>query len=171
MLLGAVPYLNYGLLPAGALVVAVLLLRPSRPALLGAVAGAAFVVALFTAGGFWWFDGVEATHARWAAGSGSDRPYDYVLWANLALFAVITGPAAAVGLARLRDRRTWLLVGATLVAVVVLDLSGVTRGEVERIWLPFASWVMLACAGLSRGWLAPQVMVALVVQATVGLMW
>src|SRR5690606_13469324 len=109
--------------------------------------------------------------ARWAFGSGSKRPYEYVLYANLALFAIITGPATAVGLARLRHRRAWLLVGAALLAVAVLDLSGVTRGDVERIWLAFAPWVVLACTGLSSWWLAAQVAVALGVQATVRLMW
>ena len=41
----------------------------------------------------------------------------------------------------------WLVVAA-LVAVVVSDLSGVMRGEVERIWLPYAPWVVAAAAAL-----------------------
>ncbi|HEX6444723.1 MAG TPA: hypothetical protein VF053_06545 [Streptosporangiales bacterium] len=175
VLLAATAYLNYGLLPLAAIPLVVLWRArfPLRP-LVGLGVGAALVVAAFTAGGFWWPDGVAATHARWAFGSGSKRPYWYVLVANLALFAVITGPATAAALARLR-RGAWPLVGAALLAVAVLDLSGVTRGEVERIWLPFAAWVMLAASALPRAhvrrWLLAQVAVAVLVQGTVRLLW
>lgn len=175
VLLGATPYLNYGLLPLGAVAVAVVLLRPSRAAVIGLLVGACLVVLAFTGAGFWWFGGVLATHERWASGRGSDRPYWYVLFGNLALFAMLTGPATAAGLARLRGLRPWLLVGSTLVALAVVDLSGVTRLEVERIWLPFAPWVMLAtsalCPSVSRRWLVGQVIVAVLVQATVALVW
>jgi hypothetical protein len=175
VLLAATAYLNYGLLPLAAIPLVVLWRArfPPRP-LTGLGVGAALVVAAFTAGGFWWPDGVAATHARWAFGSGSKRPYGYMLVANLALFAVITGPATAVALTRLR-RAAWPLVAAALLAVAVLDLSGVTRGEVERIWLPFAPWVMLATSALPRAqvrrWLLAQVAVALLVQGTVRLLW
>lgn len=175
VLLGATAYLNYGLLPVGAIAIAVVVLRPSARAVTGALAGAALVAGAFTAGGFWWPDGVAATHERWAAGSGSRRPYGYVLVANVALLAVITGPATAAGLVASRGRRLWLLLGAVVLAVVVLDLSGVTRGEVERIWLPFAPWLMLAAAALPSGhvrrWLAVQVATALLVQGAVKLLW
>lgn len=175
MLLAATAYLNYGLLPLAAVPLVVLARArfPARP-LAGVLAGAVLVVAAFTAGGFWWPDGVAATHARWAFGSGSKRPYAYMLVANFALFAVITGPATTVALARGRNE-VWPLVGTALLGLAVLDLSGVTRGEVERIWLPFAPWVMLAACALPRRrirqWLAAQVAVALLVQGTVRLLW
>jgi hypothetical protein len=175
VLLAATAYLNYGLLPLAAIPLVVLWRArfPLRP-LVGLGLGAALVAAAFTAGGFWWPDGVAATHARWAYGSGSKRPYGYMLVADLALLAVITGPATAVGLTRLR-RAAWPLVAAALVAVVVLDLSGVTRGEVERIWLPFAPWVMLVTSALPRAhvrrWLVAQVAVAVLVQGAVRLLW
>jgi hypothetical protein len=41
-----------------------------------------------------------------------------------------------------------LLAGAAVAAVVVADLSGLSKGEVERIWLPFAPWVTTAAAAL-----------------------
>lgn len=175
VLLGATAYLNYGLLPIGAIAVAIVVSRPSARAVAGALAGIAVVACAFTAGGFWWPDGVAATHERWAAGSGSMRPYGYVLVANLALLAVITGPATAAGLVAAHGRRLWLLLGSVVLAVVVLDLSGVTRGEVERIWLPFAPWLMLAATALPSGhvrrWLAVQVATALLVQGAVKLLW
>lgn len=174
LLLGAIPFLSYGLLSLGAVVLAVLLLRPSWPAVLGVIAGAAVVFCAFTAAGFWWPDGVAATHERWAAGQGSQRPYEYVVLANVAVFALITGPVAAAGLALARGRRLWLLVGSALLALAVLDLSGVTRLEVERIWLPFAPWVMLASGAITsatRVWLVAQVVVAVLVQSAVDLVW
>ncbi|MQA06596.1 MAG: hypothetical protein GEV07_29130 [Streptosporangiales bacterium] len=174
VLLGALPFLSYGLLTLGAVAVAVLLLRPSRPAVVGAVAGAALVFAAFTGAGFWWPDGALATHERWASGRGSDRPYWYVVVANFAVFALITGPAAGYALTVARGRRLWLLVGSALLALAVLDVSGVTRLEVERIWLPFVPWVLLATSEIRsapRVWLIAQVAVAVLVQATVDLVW
>jgi hypothetical protein len=51
--------------------------------------------------------------------------------------------------------------------VLAADLSGLSKAEVERIWLPFAVW-LVAAAGLlparqARWWLAAQVAVALAV--------
>ena len=47
------------------------------------------------------------------------------------------------------------------------------RGEVERIWLPYAPWVVVAGATFtrSRGWLLLQVATALAVQALVVSPW
>ncbi len=57
-----------------------------------------------------------------------------------------------------RPRLPVLLAGVALVGVLALALSGVTRLEVERIWLPFARWTVALCAGLpssrQRRWLA-----------------
>ncbi|MEV1206656.1 hypothetical protein AB0J07_42385, partial [Microbispora rosea] len=113
--------------------------------------GMAAVSALFASGGFWWPAGVLATHAEWAADPGAARPYLYFLVANLAVLALVTGPAAAAGLVapgRARDR---ILPLAAVVAVLALDVSGVTRGEVERIWLPFALWVAAAAGRAGAG--------------------
>jgi hypothetical protein len=41
-------------------------------------------------------------------------------------------------------------VGGALAAVVLADLSGMSKGEVERIWLPFVPWGLLACASIAR---------------------
>lgn len=173
-LLGGSLYLSYGLVPVGALAAAVLALRPSARVVGWAVGGVGLVGAGFAVGGFWWPAGVAATHAEWAAGVGAARPYGYFLLGDLAILAVLVGPAAAVGLARLRDRRLWVLVGAALVAVAALDLSGVTRGEVGRIWLPYMPWIVAATAALrppGRGWLAAQAMVALLVQGLLNSPW
>jgi methylthioxylose transferase len=60
-----------------------------------------------------------------------------------------------------------LLCAAAGIAVLVADVSGLSKAEVERIWLPFAVW-LIAAAGLlptrqARWWLAGQAAVALAV--------
>jgi hypothetical protein len=60
-----------------------------------------------------------------------------------------------------------VLAGAALAGAVALDLSGVTRGEVERIWLPYAGWVLAAAAlhrPPARRWLAAQALLGLALQ-------
>ncbi|PZF85564.1 hypothetical protein [Jiangella anatolica] len=145
-----------------------------RWATLAVAAGAgAVVVALPLLLGFWWLDGLAATRVQYYAGVGAERPYAYFLLANLAVFALATGPATAAGLARLRDRRAWLVVGAGLAAVIVADLSGLSKAETERIWQPFLPLVLLAGAALapSRRWLAVQAGVAVVLQALLRSPW
>ena len=142
----------------------------------GLAVGLGLVVAAFTADGFWWPDGVRATHHFYAHNYGSgSRPYGYFLLADLAVFAVMIGPATVAGIAHLNVRRNpaaWLIVAA-LIAVAVSDLSGYMRGEVERIWLPYAPWVVVAGAAFtrSRSWLLLQVATALAVQAVVVSPW
>ncbi|MFI7503624.1 hypothetical protein ACIBVL_35155 [Streptomyces sp. NPDC049687] len=66
-----------------------------------------------------------------------------------------TGVSPAVRLA--------LLVAATLAALLIADLSGMSKAETERIWLPFAMWLLASCAFLTRPriWLAAQALIAL----------
>ena len=96
---------------------------------------------------------------------------------TVAAWALVLGPATAVGVARLRDRRAWALVGGGLAAAAVAELTGLSEGEVERIWLPFTICVLPAGAVLwssrraARAWLGVQVAVALAVTATVETLW
>ena len=173
-LFGAALFLSYG--------VALLALVPAVASsalgrwrsLLWAAGGAVLVVAAFAAAGFWWFDGLSATIERYRAGVSADRPYAYFLIANLAAFAIALGPATAAGLARLRPKRAWLICAPALVAVIAADLSGLSKGEVERIWLPFLPWVLVAAGALvshDRRWLAAQVACALAIQIGVSTPW
>jgi hypothetical protein len=152
---------------------------PWRPVLV-AGAGAATVAAVFAAAGFWWFDGLAATRAAYEAGVASRRPYGYFLLANLAAFAVAAGPALAAGMSRLRRRGPWILASAALFSVALADLSGLSKGEVERIWLPFVPWALVATGTLARRhrpaepartWLSVQVVTALAVQMTLRTPW
>ncbi|MFG3659173.1 hypothetical protein [Streptomyces sp. NPDC047706] len=63
------------------------------------------------------------------------------------------------------ESRLAVLLLAALVAVLAADLSGMSKAETERIWLPFAVWLLAAGAFLPRprGWLAAQAAVALLV--------
>jgi hypothetical protein len=97
--------------------------RRLRPAVLAA-AGVAVVLGAFAAAGFWWLSGLLRTRGIYVRGVARFRPYPYFLVGDLAAFAVIVGPATAAGLARLRDRREWLLVGGALAAALLADVSG-----------------------------------------------
>jgi hypothetical protein len=170
LLLGAALYCSYGILPLGAVAVAVVVCaRRVRPLLVGAL-GIVAVGAVFAAFGFWWWDGLDVTRLRYAEGLAHKRPYDYFLIADLAACAISAGPAALAGLALLRRRcRLWWPIGGAVVAIVVSDVSGLSKGEVARIWLPFTVWLLLATAALRgararRGWLAVQVALALAIQ-------
>jgi hypothetical protein len=59
--------------------------------------------------------------------------------------------------------RLALLVASALLALLIADLSGMSKAETERIWLPFAVWLLPACAFLTgpRAWLATQATLAL----------
>lgn len=143
-------HLTYGLVPLVVIPVAVAVARRCWTALAGAALGGAAVVAAFSAAGFFWLDGLAATHTRYLLGVAPHRPFAYfALLANPAAFALAVGPAAFVALRVVRDRRIWLLGGAGLAAVVISDLSGLSKGEVERIWLPFVPWILVLTGGLA----------------------
>ncbi len=169
-------HFSYGIAPLGLLAVA-LLVRRRDGRVLRLVAGAggvAAVTAVFAAAGFRWWEGLAATREQWALGVGPDRPQAYFLVANLAALAAAVGPAAVTGLTRLRAHRglALLVLGATA-AVTVANLSGLSRGEVERIWLPFTPWLVAAAAALDRrrGWLGVQVLTALALQTALVSKW
>lgn len=175
--LGIALYCSYGIAPLGAVAIAVVICaKRVRPLIVGAL-GVAVVAAAFASSGFWWWSGLAATRIRYAEGLARLRPYNYFVLADLAAFAISIGPAAIAGLASLRRRsRLWWPVGGALLAVVGSDLSGLSKGEVERIWLPFAIWVLVATAVLAgrrwaRFWLAAQLMTGLVLQVLLVTNW
>ncbi|WP_433447519.1 hypothetical protein ACQPXS_05645 [Streptomyces sp. CA-142005] len=181
LLFGLTCYLSYGL-TLFALIGAAVVARArrelrERPALLlSLLAGLAVFPVVFTLAGFDWWHAYHLLVTRYYQGVGGTRPYGYWVWANLACTAVITGPATAAGLRRTTttllpgtgprrpaDTRLAFLVTAALLALLVADLSGMSKAETERIWLPFALWLLPACALLPRPrpWLAAQAILAL----------
>ncbi|GAB3261077.1 hypothetical protein [Nocardioides dilutus] len=171
LLLGLSVLMSYGMPLMGVLAVAVLVAARSWRPLLAAVPAALAVVLTFAALGFAWWDAYPVLRERYFDGIAADRPFAYWSWANLAALAVSAGPLLGAGLAALRrssDRVGLLLVGAAVLMVALADASGMSRAEVERIWLPFIPWLTLSCALLPDGWrrwgLGLQVLTALVVQ-------
>ncbi|MGW3944006.1 hypothetical protein [Streptomyces phaeochromogenes] len=61
------------------------------------------------------------------------------------------------------ELRLAVLVAAAFAALLIADLSGMSKAETERIWLPFAMWLLASCAFLTRprAWLAAQAVLAL----------
>ncbi|MFF5496083.1 hypothetical protein [Streptomyces aquilus] len=173
LLFGLTCYLSYGLTLVALIAAAVLVLGRPRPVLLvPLLAGLAVVPVVFTLAGFDWWEAYRLLVTRYDQGAGGIRPYGYWVWANLACTVLITGLATVAGLRRtgavlLADRSTArrlaLLVTAALLALLIADLSGMSKAETERIWLPFAVWLLPACAFLTRprGWLLAQALLAL----------
>ncbi|MEU6776746.1 hypothetical protein [Streptomyces sp. NPDC046759] len=181
LLFGLTCYLSYGLTLFALIGAAVLALGRSglrdRPTLLlPLLAGLAVFPVVFTLAGFDWWHAYHLLVTRYYQGVGGTRPYGYWVWANLACTAVITGPATAAGLRRtttvllpgpaprpFADTRLALLVSVALLALLIADLSGMSKAETERIWLPFALWLLPSCALLPRprAWLTAQAILAL----------
>ncbi|GAA0805182.1 hypothetical protein [Spirilliplanes yamanashiensis] len=170
VLLGAGVFLSYGLVLMAPIVLAAALAARRWRQLVTAALGAAAVAAAFAAAGFWWLDGYHLVVQRYYQGIAADRPYGYWVWANLAALAVAAGPAAFAVLRRAAvggPAAYRLLPLGAAAAVLAADLSGLSKAEVERIWLPFAVWAAAGAALLPaadrRGWLAVQAAVALLV--------
>ncbi len=162
LLLGYGIYLSYGLILIGVVAVGVLrAARTPRP-LPWSVAGALMVVAAFSAAGFSWWTAVEVLRTRMQHSGASLRPYAYWLWGDLAGWLCSTGLAVAVGvaylllrwrrgdLARPGARALALLGGAGVVCVLLATVSGMSEGEIERIFLPFSVWALVLVALVPR---------------------
>lgn len=149
------------------------LLRARRltPVITAAV-GAAAVVALAAASGFWWWEGFQYTRVAYRSGIASERPYSYFVFANLAVVLVALGPAVVAAVVHRPLARVTPLVLCVVGGLVFADLTGLSKGEVERIWLPFIPWIALTASALpdritsDRRWLASQLSLALALQLT-----
>jgi hypothetical protein len=180
LILGYCVMLSYGLPLLGVLAVTVLVIGRTWKPLPGAIIAALAVVLAFAAAGFAWWEAYPVLVERYWAGIATRRPIEYWIWGNFAALAFSAGPlvgaAVAVAIARVRGFRTLSPVLATTVLlalagfamVVLADLSGMSKAEVERIWLPFVPWMLVGTALLPPAWRRPglvlQVVFALVVQ-------
>ena len=179
VLLGTTLYLSYGLVLGLLLPASVVAVTRRWRAAAWAAAGAAAVFAAFTASGFWWFTGFAHVRVIYAASIAASRPYSYFVWANLAAVSLAVGPAVWAGARRAAAApralapAAVLLALAALAAIVVADLTGLSKAEVERIWLPFAVWLVVPCALLPRPrtWLAAQAGLALAVNHLLLTVW
>ena len=184
LLLGYTLYLSYGLVLIGLLALAVVVLKPPRRLASLAVAGvgAAAVIVAFSVAGFWWPTGYRLVQQRYYQGWGAERPYSYWIWGDLAGLVACAGPVLLPVLRRvvagaLRGNRSPVVVLPLLavVAMIAADLSGLSKGEVERIWLPFAIWVLAATPMLPergrRSWLIGPAVVAVLINSLLLTAW
>jgi hypothetical protein len=164
LLLGSCVMLSYGLPLLGILAVAILFLARNWWPLPWAAATAVAVVLAFALFGFAWWEAYPVLVERYWDGVGSRRQFTYWVWGNLAALAVSAGPmvGAAIAMAVQRgirfrslisgERVIVLLALAGTLTMLVADLSQLSKAEVERIWLPFAPWMLLGTALLSERW-------------------
>ncbi len=195
LLLGTGVLLSYGLPLLGVLALAVLLAARSWWPLPVAALAALVPVLVLAALGFAWWEAYPVLRTRYFDGVASDRPTAYWWWANLAALALSAGPLLGAGAARLaqltwttRTREAWrrttsdasdrvvlLLATAGFASILLADASGMSKAEVERIWLPFIPWMTLCLVLLPASWrrwgLGLQLVFALVLQHVMYTSW
>jgi hypothetical protein len=165
LLLGYGVMMSYGFALTGLVAIAVLVVARSWRPLVWAAGSALAVVLAFALGGFAWWEAYPVLVQRYWAGIATRRPGLYWVWADLSALAFSAGPivgsAVALAFARMRGVRrrrggesvVVLLTLAAVAMVVAADLSGMSRAEVERIWLPFVPWLLIGTALLPERWL------------------
>jgi methylthioxylose transferase len=152
--------------------------------LIGTTAGALAVTLAFALAGFWWFDGLATTQKFYVWGTAQFRPWQYFIVANIGALAIAVGSAVVFGISQLirsgpaavitpRINSVWLLVGSAALCITAANVSGMSKAEVERIWLIFMPFLVPATATLKhpRLWLTVQLALCLVVQAGVATKW
>lgn len=176
VLLGGSLFLSYGLAVLVVLAIVVSLAHKRIRTLVWGAIGVLAVILGFAALGFWWFEGLGLAADRVRQGAAwIDRPTEYFLLANIAALCVAVGPATIGALAHLRRRRVVLLPAGAAAAVLIGCASNLSKGEVERIYLPFELWLISMTAFLParhrRAWLAAQAIVAIGLQITLRSKW
>ena len=186
LLFGCCAFLSYGLPLIGVLALAVVIIaRTARPiglVLLGVVA----VFAAFSVAGFNLFEAYPVLRTRYYAGIASQRPAAYWVWGDLAALCFSAGPLLGASLAiaarhayarraGVSARVVTRLVGAAAAAIVLADLSFMSKAEVQRIWLPFVPWLLLGTALLPDRWrrlaLGGQIAFAVLLQSLFTTRW
>jgi hypothetical protein len=180
LLLGCCVYLSYGLVLLGILAITVLLVARSWRPLPWAAGGAGVVAALFTASGFAWWEAYPVLRERYFAGIASERAYSYWVWADVAAWTFTAGLVvwaafpAAVKAFRQRDVLAQLA-AAALLTITIACVSGMSKAEVERIFLPFTIWIVALPALLPERWHRPmllsQVVLAVLAQTLLLTRW
>ncbi len=181
VLLGTCVMLSYGLPLLGPIALAVLWLARSWRPLPVAAAGALAVVLGFAAWGFAWWEAFPLLRERYQDGLAGERPATYWIWGNLGALALACGPVLGAGTAvlvtRLRSvaRVPAALAAGAWVAILVADVSGMSKAEVERIWLPWIPWLLLVAALVPDRWRRPllvaQLVLALLLQHLLNTTW
>lgn len=107
-------------------------------------------LAMVNAYGFDWAAGLTAAQADFSLRVGPHR--SWLLWAPLDLLVLVmaAGPAIVPAARKIRRTPGWpFLIGAGLAVGFALG-SGLSRGEVERSWLPFFPWLLVPAVAPER---------------------
>ena len=172
LLLGALLFMTYGGATFTIMLVVPTVVAWRRrcagvvPAVAGTVVATVAVTVVFLTLGFWWLDGARETQRQYWAGTAQFRPFGYFMIANLAVALIAVGPIGFAGLVEFwRHRKpppaVWPLVVGAALALLASHLSQYTRAEVERIWLLFYPWLMVA-TGVPALTSRPRLLAALV---------
>jgi hypothetical protein len=170
LVLGVAALFDYSVAWLGLSVLAVYFVR-RRPLLnvISAVAALAPLL-LMQIWGFVWPSGLSSARQRFFHGVGGDRSWLLWIFLDVLLLLVACGPAVVLAFQRFRMTPGWpFLIGS--VSAVAFGLAfGLSRGEVERAWLPYYPWLLVpAVAPEVRGQPAgPVPLVLLAVGALTG---
>lgn len=100
--------------------------------------------------GFVWPDGLTAAQADFSLRVGPQRSWVLWIFLDLVVLVMACGPAIVAAGRKLRRSPGWpFLVGAVLAVGFALG-SGLSRGEVERSWLPFYPWLLVPAIAPER---------------------
>lgn len=147
-------HLSYGLTVLAAVTVGAVLMRRRFVVIAWAALGLTIGTAPWLIAGFRWWDGLSATHEQYFQGLGGRLrpPLYYATLGNPALTAIMLGPVVVAALFLRRPRAAVGVIALGLGAMLLADVSGLSKAEVERIWVPFAPWVTVGAAALPRRW-------------------
>lgn len=180
VILGWCVFLSYGLVLLAIPALAVVWVTSGWRIVPWVLGGGLAVTGAFWASGFAWWEAFPVLHERYYAGIAADRPYWYWVWADIAAWTFTVGLATWAALPALfrwarRSSAAAVVVTSVVLAMVLATLSGMSKAEVERIWLPFTVWILAAGALVPDRWRRPllisQVATALAVQGLLLTRW
>lgn len=172
-------------------------IRRALPTATWAFVGIGASALTMTSLGYNYFAGMGLTRGLYWKGTAQFRPWKYFLVGNLGALIIALGMVCVIGLGvlsisrakrfdpsqlGLANRETtmvegenWLsvLVLCTLTGILAANFSQYSKGEVERIWLPFMPWLTMATGLLNRHrfWLLVQATSAIGLQVMLLSKW
>ena len=176
---GIAAFFSWLLLAIPAWAVVVVLARDGRGAAvrLAALAGAGVLGVTLVLAVVWGYDPIaifRAVHHAYGMGLSAQRPYAFWLFGSPAAWLTLLGPPI-VWLALRSLQRGEPAAVALAVVILISAVSGFTKAETERIWLPY---VPLACAAAAatpivrlRAALVAMALAAVVVKVLFGTVW
>lgn len=150
LLLGVAALFNYAVAWLAVSVIATYFVR--RRPMLNVFTGVSALVplALFRLWGFTWPNGLSAAQADFSMRVGPQR--SWAIWAalDILLLLIACGPALLRAARRVRLTPGWPFLAGAGLAVAFALASGLSRGEVERSWLPFFPWLLVPAVAPAR---------------------